>query len=257
MYLGVHGGLAGTVPLTASGPTFLGQIAPTKFFAAYRAAVEAVPAGLVPLVTFKPRPTDVAAGLWDAPLTAAKGWTTRPVLAYPWHEPENDLRPAVFTAMFDRVYDRLASINVRVGYTAMAYQWRPGSATTGKPAAWRPTRCDWLGCDVYSGDSVPASTELAEHPGFQRWWRLLAGGGPFLLPERGWKGPNSVRAATIAADAQWLSGRPFQRRCDLLNAWNTAGTENDTGWLLTGTAATAVRSALQLLAGHPHGAAPA
>lgn len=247
MYLGVHGGLTGT-QLTAAGPVFLGAVTPTAFLARWRAALAGAPAGQAVLITFKPGPAAVAAGQWDTALAAARAATMRPVLAYPWHEPENDMSGPIFTAMFDRVYEHLAGRLVRVGYTAMAYQWRPGSHPTGKPAEWRPSRYDWLGCDVYSGDSVPASTELAEHPGFQRWWRLLAGGGPFMLPERGWRGPNSARASTIAADAQWLSQLPAQQRCELLNVWNTPGAEGDRGWLLTGTAATAVRSALTLLA---------
>lgn len=71
----------------------------------------------------------VAAGKYDAPIAALAA--TIPVGSYftMYHEPEDNMTGAQFTAMFKQSYKAAKGANpkITIGYVAMAYQWRPGS----------------------------------------------------------------------------------------------------------------------------------
>jgi hypothetical protein len=220
--------------MTTAGPFFLANVAPAAFLARVQTLCgPAWAAGLIPLWTWKPNPPDVAAGLWDMPLKTvrdyhlSKGLTS---VAYPFHEPEDNMPGATFTTMFNRIYPLLSCPpNIAVGYTANSYQWRAGMPSTANPTDWAVAQTDFYGCDVYSGlsPSLPTDT-LASHAGFQRWWIQLVHSGPFMLPERGFTG--AVRTDTIESECDWLM-RP-EVPLTGYQIWNTVGTATASGWLL-------------------------
>jgi hypothetical protein len=230
------------------GPYFLGRVqpAPTLLTRLSRALEPVWAAGLTPTWTFKPDPAAVAKGLWDRQLEDLRDGLTGASFAYPWHEPEDNMPPDVFTPMLDRVWRHLRSDRLRVGYVAGSWPWRPGDPRTTHPDLWRPAGFDFLGVDVYSGQSFPATTTLADHPGFQRWWRELAQGGPFMITERGFQAADcETRCAAMADEAAWLANPAIP--CTGYVLWNTPGADTDQGWLLDADCETAGRDLLQAL----------
>ncbi len=169
-------------------------------------------AGMIPVVSFKLAPADVAAGKWDTKLTNLGKWLSQKPEAWiiPWHEPENDLTPTEFVSMFNRVYSKIKSVNpsVKIGYAAMAYAWRASDSRTGNPASWKPAKSDFLACDVYSGNSFPLTKILPEHPGFARWREHIVGSGTYLIAERGFFASTAAqkteRVKQLKREADWL-----------------------------------------------------
>jgi hypothetical protein len=190
-------------------------------------AAPALSAGLIPWISFKLKPSDVAAGRWDAKLTAVGAKVDSRVRLIPYHEPEDDMSSSRFTSMFNRVAARVKSADRghRLVYSAMAYQFRSGSSTTANPAAWFPTGADIYAADVYSGRSEPLTDILPEHPGFKRWNRYRPKTKPWAITERGFitRSQFRERAAQIAREATWLK----TSGCSVYIYWNTAGTEGD------------------------------
>lgn len=256
LYRGVH---EPQVPLTTrstypgattAGPYFLADVAPDQALDKLaKLCTPAWAAGLTPLWTFKPNPADVAAGRWDLPLKRIRDYHVGlglKSIAYPWHEPEDNMTGKTFTGMFNRVYPLLsAPPNIICGYTAMAYQWRPKSPTTSNPKDWDPYQTDFYGIDVYSGQGFPAKDTLVTHAGFQRWLTTLVGGRPFMICERGFAGPG--RDETMAAEGQYLGLAGTQVIGYQL--WNAPGTNNPTGWLFDQTAMSHAVSIINTLAG--------
>lgn len=205
-----------------------GVLSPTTDLA-YKVERQARPdldAGLRPYVSFKLATADVMAGKWDAKLSflnAAYERMPNTRLIY-FHEPENNMKASDFVPAFDRVRNRLPAFEV--GYSAMAYQFRPGSLSTTDPHAWFP-EADFYGCDAYSADWAPEGlAPLLQHRGFMRWHAALLGSGygdmPFGLTERGFSsgGTDAQRADLVRQDAaDWPE-------LDHYILWNTTGTEN-------------------------------
>lgn len=205
-------------------------------------------AGLIPVVSFKLAPADVTAGLWDTKLTNLGKWLAGKPEAWivPWHEPENDLAASQFVAMFNRVYSKIKSVNanVKIGYVSMAYCWRPGDSRTSNPAAWKPAKADFFGCDVYSGNSFPITDILPEHPGFSRWQQAIPGNGPYMIIERGFIAKTDAlkveRAKQIRREAAWLVSTELGKKCEAYLYWNTSGAEDNPALVLDAQGETAL-----------------
>lgn len=235
---------------TTAGPYFMNDVAPSKIVdKLIKLCGPAWSAGLTPLWTWKPTAADVAAGVWDMPIKRIRDYHLAMgvhSIAYPWHEPEDNMSGKVFTGIFNRVYPLLSAPPfITCGYTAMAYQWRPKSPTTSNPKDWAPYQTDFYGIDVYSGQGFPAKDTLATHPGFQRWLTSLVGDGPFMICERGFAGPG--RDETMAAECQYLGLAGTQVIGYQL--WNAPGTDNPTGWLFDQKAASHAVAIINTLAG--------
>lgn len=202
-------------------------------------------AGQTPIYSMKLDRDQVAAGKWDAPVADLAAWHATQPAAYlvPWHEPEDDMTAAQYVPYFNRIADRVRSVNTRLPlvYAAMAYQWAPKSGggslagRTDTPAVWAQVDADVLGVDVYSGRSFPLTAILPEHPGFARWLGELAGDRPYMVTERGFEAvPDKyqVRADQIRREGWWLRSDPVGQRCMGYVYWNTAGTESSSSLLL-------------------------
>lgn len=201
-------------------------------------------AGLVPVVSFKTSPVETVSGLWDARLKQLGDYLAKSpetwVIYY--HEPENDMAGKTFNPAFMRTRDVLKSRfpELKVGYSAMAYQWRSSSISTQKPADWRVV-ADFYGCDVYSGNSFPADAICRDHAGFKRWYANIGAytTAPWGLTERGWNsnrtntpGEDKLRAKNLMDDVLNL-----RHDCSFYMYWNTTGTEGDSK-LLNGPSTT-------------------
>jgi hypothetical protein len=112
--------------------------------------------GNVSFLSIKPTHNDiagVAAGRYDAQIRALAA--TIPAGSYftMYHEPEDNMTGAKFTAMFRHFYQvaKAANPNIQIGYVAMAYQWRPSSPTTRQPEEWwvGAPYTDFLAVDTY------------------------------------------------------------------------------------------------------------
>ncbi|GIE27029.1 hypothetical protein Ait01nite_000740 [Actinoplanes italicus] len=229
-------------------------------------------------VSYKPSPEEVSTGRWTAVHREIGEW----LADHPWvgiivhHEPEGgrgSLDGGTFRAVFNRSRDEIKAgwPGARVAYCAMAYQWRPGGSAAKRPAAWQRVEADEYLCDVYSGrngenGSFRGDLILPEHPGFVGWFsaivrpRLEAGGTvAYGLGERGFMGEDTLRAATIRRERAWLDAvfdryatgrRPIDQPPSVYLAWNTPGWEDETGWVLTGDSAVAMRELTDALAEH-------
>lgn len=211
------------------------------------------------VVSIKADMTSIGKGRWDSRLTAVgaavKG---RAVELVVWHEPEDDLKPAVFVPAHNRARAAIQAggPGVLVDYAGMAYQWRPGSPTTAAPKAWaQDLQADRYLCDVYFGRTFPATHTLATHPGFRRWLTEM------VLPyDRTWglaewgRQADPGRPGQFAADFDWLATDPIGRTCSMVLVWNTGGTENNPGWILDEPAVAAIRAGFaRLAAGYASG----
>jgi len=181
-------------------------------------------AGLTPMVSFKTDPVATGNGKNDNQIRALGEYLLgKPRTLVIWyHEPEDNMSGATFKKAFNRVQGLMNAIPV--GYSAMGYQWRPSSTTTRDPRAWQ-VEADFLCADVYSGRSFPETAILPEHSGFKRWHQEIVVPQPetfWGLSERGWdRGSDSVRAAQIARECEWLKGSSAA----FWIYWNTPGTE--------------------------------
>lgn len=204
-----------------------------------RLAQPALDKGLTPWVSFKLDPTDVHQGRWDVQLSDVASEVPESVFLIPWHEPENDMSASEFTGMFDTVASRLKEYGGQqpVVYSAMAYQFRPGSASTNIAPDWFPETADIYAVDVYSGGTWPVDYILPEHPGFKRWneKRLLVEerdgiSRPWAVTERGFitSDNHGARADTIRFEAAWIQDSD----CSAYIYWNTQGTEGNPDILL-------------------------
>ena len=206
--------------------------------------------GVAPVVSFKTDPAEVAAGRWDARLTELGQYLAgKPETWIAWyHEPEDNMTGPVFSAAFARVRSKIhaGGPNVKVGYAAMAYQWRPGSSRTATPSQWR-VAADFYGCDTYSGNIEPATDRVPDSASTARWYQQLVLQTPgassrWGLTERGFKsGSDAARAATLARESAWLQSLPtggWTTPPTFYIYWNTLGTENNPA-LLDGPLATA------------------
>lgn len=206
-------------------------------------------AGLIPFVSIKTRPTDTASGRYDSRFRDLAIWLAgKPDTYFIWyHEPEDNMSGSTFSSAFNRVRSTMKSVNanVKVGYSAMAYQWGSGRSSTSSPSAWR-VQADFYGCDTYSGGSVSSSLILPEHSNHMRWYNELVAKttgarDKWGLTERGWKsGTDSARASNIRRETAWLSGLTATStvtKPQFYLYWNTTGTENDPN-LINGPQAT-------------------
>ena len=192
-----------------------------------RAAQPAMSAGFTPWVSFKLNPKDVVAGKWDAQLEQVGYTIPSNIKLIPWHEPENDMPASDFRAMFARVARLIKGVDpeLELVYSAMAYQFRPGSSTTADPEAWFPEDADIYAIDVYSGQSFALDAILPEHPGFARWNGHRPTDKPWAVTERGFITANKhpQRAAAIDREAEWLA----KSDCSAYIYWNTEGSEGN------------------------------
>lgn len=220
-------------------------------------------AGITPVVSVKLDPHAVVAGDHGPQLDAYAEYlaTVPETWVVYWHEPENDMSGGWFAAAFAVFRDaiRAAAPAVPVGYSAMAYQWRPNSTTTKDPAAWS-VDADFYGVDAYSGGGVfGAGATFATHPGVRRWYSQLVepsgGADRWGLTERGFKAPfprsfpvDSARARTIRREAAQLDAFGSLPLAYIL--WNTPGTEGNTA-LVSGPKALAAFRAMVATHGAP------
>jgi hypothetical protein len=205
------------------------------------ASAPALTAGGGCMVSIKLDMVSVAAGLWDERLAqlgvALAGWNVIVVFN---HEPENDMAAAVFTAGFTaaRTAFKSTAPMVPVGYAAMAYQWRPGSKSTGRPQDWAQVQADLYLCDAYSGQTFPETAILPEHAGWVRWYGEMIVKNPgrvWLMAERGFH-DSPLRPFTILREAAWLATDPIGQTCAGVLIWATGGTEANPAWLLSDVA---------------------
>ncbi|GAB3822203.1 hypothetical protein [Kribbella italica] len=191
-------------------------------------------AGLIPFVSIKTDPATTGSGAYDARFRALAEWLkNKPETFFIWyHEPEDNMSGPVFAKAFQRVRDVMKAANpgVKVGYSAMAYQWGfPKSTKDPKP--WR-VAADFYGADTYSGGTQPATAILSEHKGHQRWYDELVLKTPgastkWGLTERGFKQTksDSRRAADIDRETAYL--KTLKTPPSFYLYWNTPGTEGD------------------------------
>jgi hypothetical protein len=208
-----------------------------------KACAESWEHGMVPVYSFKLHPGQVREGRWDGALRDLAEWhlDQAPAMAVLWHEPENDTNwfgtgGQKFARYFNHVAGEIRKQNTALPlvFSAMAYQWEPGRDSTENSEGWNEVKADLRSCDVYSGNTDPLGVTLGEHPGFQRWLRLMAPTGTYGLTERGFtlrKNPNGapIRAGAIKREAAWLRDTPDGRRCSLYLYWSSLGAENDKG----------------------------
>ncbi|MET9272289.1 hypothetical protein [Kribbella sp. NPDC003557] len=155
-------------------------------------------AGLIPFVSIKTAPKATGAGQYDGRLRDLAVWLKdRPDTYFIWyHEPENDMDGPTFAKAFKRVRDVMKAANpqVKVGYSAMAFQW----------------------------------------DGHVRWYREVVQKTPgaaskWGLTERGFKRTKSdqARANEIDRESTYLDDLPAGSRPAFYLYWNTKGTEGD------------------------------
>lgn len=264
----VVAGMVGANPVQAATPTLMGvheNVSPAKLKTKYpgvqatrefvsgiqapgvdlRRKYDAVAkqswdAGLVPFVSIKTDPVKTADGKYDVRFRELATWLKgKPNTYFIWfHEPENDMSGPTFAKAFKRVRDvmKTANPNVKVGYSAMAYQWDSSRSSTKDPKPWRVT-ADFYGVDTYSGGNQPATAILPEHKSHVRWYDELVRKTPgaaakWGLTERGFKNTKSdaKRAADIDRETAYLEGltqNSSVTRPSFYLYWNTAGTEGD------------------------------
>lgn len=192
-------------------------------------------ADLVPFVSIKTDPAKTAEGRYDARFRELAEWLAgKPDSYFVWyHEPEDDMSGPTFAKAFKRVRDvmKAADPDVRVGYSAMAYQWRSSSRSTKDPAPWR-VAADFYGADTYSGGTQPGTAILSEHGPHLRWYDELVLKTPgaatrWGLTERGFKktASDERRARDIDRETAYLQG--LSTRPSFYLYWNTPGTEGD------------------------------
>ncbi|MER7247748.1 hypothetical protein [Kribbella sp. NPDC000426] len=190
----------------------------------------------IPFVSIKTAPGPTASGAYDARFRELARWLAdQPDTYFIWyHEPENDMDGPTFAKAFEHVRDVMKAANpqVKVGYSAMTYQWN-NQPRTKDPAPWR-VQADFYGADTYSGGTQPATAIISEHKGHQRWYRELVQKTPgaatkWGLTERGFKGTKSdqARANEIDRETEYLDQLPAGSRPSFYLYWNTKGTEGD------------------------------
>lgn len=178
-------------------------------------------AGLVPYLSCKPGPNDLA--------TVAKLAGTVPANAYGTfhHEPEAPAKgwtgPA-FAARFRACYTAAKSVapSWQLGYTSMAYQWDKADRSDFDPGVG-----DFYACDIYSeswrsADKV-TPLPLDQLPGFMRWHRWASTTGkPLVAAELGCSTlfSDAARAAWYQHAIEWLTGQGYT----LILPWNGNGT---------------------------------
>ncbi|RZT17690.1 hypothetical protein EV649_5247 [Kribbella sp. VKM Ac-2569] len=193
-------------------------------------------AGLIPFVSIKTAPEATGSGMYDVRFRELAVWLKeQPDTYFIWyHEPENDMDGQTFAKAFKRVRDVMKAANpqVKVGYSAMAFQW-DGRPRTKDPKPWR-VEADFYGADTYSGGTQPATAIVSEHAGHVRWYREVVQQTPgaaakWGLTERGFKGTKSdqARASEIDRETAYLDGLPAGSRPAFYLYWNTKGTEGD------------------------------
>lgn len=201
-------------------------------------------AGLTPIVSFKPRHTDVSSGSWDSWFREIGTWLRDKPETYVvvHHEPEDDITALQFQAMFTRARNNLKANfpGLRVGTAAMAYHWNAKwnnpnvsyTGTTDKPEQWR-VQADFYGIDIYSGFESHVNTILPEISGFARWASLFVPvGAPIIVTERGFKittdAQRAERITGINREAVWLKSQdPLARQISAYCYWSSTGVEND------------------------------
>lgn len=213
-------------------------------------------AGMTPVYSFKLDPVQVFAGKWDGPAADLAAWhrdqpAAKVIL---WHEPENDFTGAEYARYFNRLAAAMRGQNPNLPllYSAMGYQWAPGSkgaasvkGRTDDVADWRAVTADLFCCNVYSGRSFPLSATLPAHVGFKRWLNLVVDhAARYGITERGFTTTplaesassvavrNESRAAAIRREKTWLDTDPAGRRCALYVYWSTGGVEGDLGLIV-------------------------
>jgi hypothetical protein len=178
--------------------------------------------GNVSFLSIKPTHGDVAgvaAGRYDAEIEALAA--TIPAGSYftMYHEPEDNMTGAKFTAMFKHFYRvaKAANPNIQIGYVAMAYQWRPSSPTTRQPDEWwvGAPYTDFLAVDTYVSGWEGTAYTLDEDPMFQRWYKWAKPKHkPIILAEYGIESDGThgfsddVRATAIRKSIEWAWTQP-------------------------------------------------
>jgi len=186
--------------------------------------------GNVSFLSVKPPggdPAAIAAGTHDAEIRSLASSMPAGTYLTMYHEPEDNMTGAQFVAMFKRFYSvaKAANAGVTIGYVAMAYQWRPGSASTATPDDWFPgaSSTDFLAVDAYdSGWSGEHSLDV--QPDFQRWYGWAkTKGKPLIIAEYGVEDvstggfSDSVRAGIIQRSMDWVWTQPQIR---MVLYWN-------------------------------------
>lgn len=217
-------------------------------------------------LSIKTDPEDTAAGLCNNQIAILASHLSLKMNQYPettikfiwYHEPEDDMTGTLFASAFNRIrpiVHTYSSNRVKIVYSSMAWQWRPGSSRTSVPSQWRAVVADEYTSDVYSGRSYELGVILPEHPGFARWLAELVGNRPYGITERGFETPSStnptvryqLRNDTITREFAWLKNTPAGQRCQTYIYWNSSGTEESQGLRLDPTGETRLATEIQNL----------
>jgi hypothetical protein len=177
--------------------------------------------GNVSFLSVKPPSNDiagVAAGKYDSEIAALAA--TIPAGSYftMYHEPEDNMTGPQFTAMFRQFYKiaKGANSKISIGYVAMAFQWRPGSASTANEDSWYPgaDSTDFLGADAYD-EGFQGAHSLDTAADFQRWYAWAkAKNKPMVIPEYGVESSqtggfsDSERATILTGTMNYLQTQP-------------------------------------------------
>ncbi|WP_394848183.1 hypothetical protein LZC95_12040 [Pendulispora brunnea] len=191
--------------------------------------------GNVSFLSVKPPNDDIKGvidGAYDAKISSlARSMPDGSYLTM-YHEPENDMDGPTFVKLFRHFYAvaKEANPNVLVGYIAMDFQWREGSASTKNPDDWwiGADATDYLAIDAYIRDWKPI-VDLSQQADFQRWYKwALPKGKPILITEYSIvlskKISDSRRADLIRKSLDYVWSQPEIR---MVLWWNQVG--NDEG----------------------------
>jgi hypothetical protein len=257
-----------------TGPAGLGTVKRRRsFFSGLPATWSAHPgsqdvaAGLASFASVKPPGGDaagVAAGKYDAQITAFVQGIPAGTLLTMNHEPENDMAGDVFIAMITQFakVTKAANPGVLVGYVAMEYQFT--GTTTGNSGGlsyvatdWaKAAGLDWLAIDVYAtywSVGTAATVPLFGMTGFNRWYGWAQRQGlPLRVAELGIhstcvdaKGTHvftdSQRAGWLAYALNWLKSAGFAS----VSYWNSDAGTNPAGtmWSIAGGVASPLTAA--------------
>ena len=200
--------------------------------------------GITSFLSVKPPDNDVAGvtrGTYDGRIRSLCASMPNGAYLTMQHEPEDNMTGATFVPMFRHFYAtcKAANSNLKIGYVAMAYQWRPGSATTADMNAWDVGSgfSDFLGVDTYVPSWSPKN-DLSKEVNFQRWYQwALTKNKVLVIAEYGIEGQQTGgmsdvdRAALFTRSMKWVYESAPRIRMVLY--WNSAPAMGGTEWALT------------------------
>lgn len=177
------------------------------------ACANSLSAGLKPVVSLKFNVDDMISGACDTALIGGYNYLDSiGAWLLLWHEPENDMTAAKFTAMFNHCYalKQAHSPNLQLGPDYMGYAWRSTAAMPSATAqSWLApiTAADFIGIDTYTNDA-DADVNLGNANKFQVWYNYV---NQFYTPvkkiccfERGISKNDGQQANIIQADIDYL-----------------------------------------------------